>query len=163
MADAKNIVQSELPHAIVKEHSHKRTLETLEFYPNHEPRTHEAHFHLFSQARKRLEKLGALKCWRCGRDEAESGSPIELHHSIIENALMMGIDLEKFKHYWPEFHVESDEDFMKFVESEANLLPLCLGCHRGAEGIHAVLYAPWLAGRAWKDELPRPAVVLKSE
>lgn len=135
-------------------HTQCQTVHIVEFYPEHEPREDDPHYHLFNAARKRLCALGKLICWRCGSTEN-----IQLHHSVIEFSLANGVDLSLFEADYPEFHITSDEEFLAFVESEGNLLPLCANCHIGKEAIHLLPYPLWLAGRVWRKDLPRPAVV----
>jgi hypothetical protein len=119
------------------------------YYPEHEPRADDPHYHLFHAARHRLMRLGKLICWRCGATEK-----IELHHAVVEFSLSNGVDVERFASLYPEFHVSSDAEFLAWVEGEGNLLPLCAACHRGAQGIHSVVYPAWLVGRFWKHDLP---------
>lgn len=138
-------------------HTQEATLHVHEYYPAHEPRESDPHYHLFHEAREKLRQLGKLKCWVCGKDEAAAGQPIELHHSVIEFALANGVDVAKFAHLYPEFNVTDEATFVAFVESEGNLLPLCLDHHRGCHGIHSMTYSPWVAQAFWRSDLPAPA------
>jgi hypothetical protein len=139
---------------ITPEHSHSQTVRFVCYFPEHEPREGDSHYHLFNQARARLQRQGLLKCWRCAATQE-----IQLHHSIIEFSLANGVDVAKFSHLYPEFHVEDDEDFARFIEGEGNLTPLCIRCHIGEQAIHLLPYPAWIAGRFWREGLPAPAQV----
>jgi catechol 2,3-dioxygenase-like lactoylglutathione lyase family enzyme len=136
-------------------HTTKETLSVSFYFPEHEPRESDPHYHLFNAARARLKRLGKLACWRCGATER-----IELHHALVEFSLANGVDVARFAALYPEFHVENDEDFLAFCESEGNLLALCRECHRGSQGIHSVVYSAWVVGRFWKHDLPPAAEVV---
>lgn len=137
---------------IVPAHTQGMTTRYALYYPEHEPRETDTHYRLFHAARTRLERLGALRCWRCGAID-----DIQLHHAIVEFALANGVDIAAFSRLYPEFHVADDETFLDFVESEGNLMPLCVRCHIGEAGIHSLPYPAWIAGRFWRHELPEPA------
>ena len=118
-------------------HSQKVTYTVEEWFPAHLPRKNDPHYRVFDATRKRLKRLGKLICWRCGVKEGdllldEDGHPttakasIELHHSVVEYSLANAVDIEEFGKLYPELHVEDDETFLQFVESEGNLLPLCV-------------------------------------
>lgn len=142
----------------VGEHEQSTTLKVIEFFPAHEPRESDPHYHAFVAVRSRLAALGRLKCWVCGKDQAAAGQPIELHHNIVEFALANGIDLTRFAEKFPEFKAtwNSEEEFLAWVESEGNLLPLCKLHHTGAQGIHCLPYPVWRALAIWKDGLELP-------
>jgi hypothetical protein len=133
-------------------HNQKVTIELLAVYPDHEPRNEDPHYVYFREARERLKSLGKLRCWICGTDKN-----VELHHDKVEYALINGVDIEKFRETFPEFGISSDEDFLRFVESEGNLTPLCTLHHRGYLGIHNLPYPLWLPQKFWKSNLPPPA------
>lgn len=134
-------------------HTETVTLHLQYFFPDHTPRSDDPHYHLFNEARARMKRLGLLKCWICGTEEN-----IEVHHSIVEFALQNGVDIEKFKHLYPEFHITNDEDFAAFVEGPENLTALCHAHHTGAMGIHCLPAPAWNALRFWKDTLPVPGM-----
>lgn len=140
----------------VASHDQTVTLKVVEHFPSHDPREGDPHYSLFESARKALIAAGKMKCWVCGKDEAAAGEPIELHHSVVEFALANGIDIQKFMQRLPEFNVTDEESFLRFVESEANLLPLCVLHHRGKEGIHCIPYPIWRSIGVWRDDLPVP-------
>lgn len=110
-------------------HSAKETLTLLQVYPEHIERASDPHYHLFTAARNRLKKAGLLKCW-IDNEDCDTTHPIELHHNDIEFALSNLVDLDRFNHFHAAMHdmvhAASDDEFQAYVESEGNLLPLCL-------------------------------------
>jgi hypothetical protein len=155
-------------------HTQKATYTVEEWFPAHAPRTDDPHYSLFNKTRARLVRLGALHCWRCGVKEGDallddSGKPtdakasIELHHSIVEFSLANAVDVEEFAKLYPELHVADDATFLQFVESEGNLMPLCVKCHRGRQGIHCVQYPGWLIERFKKKGVPPIVQVVKGQ
>jgi hypothetical protein len=108
------------------------------WYPAHAPRESDSHYRLFEHARKRLIATG-VGCWRCGSKEH-----LEAHHAQCEFAVANGVDYTKLAADFPEYHLDSEEAFLAWVESEGNLLMLCADCHRGPTGIHHVPYPCWV-------------------
>jgi hypothetical protein len=143
-----------------------RTVETFRIacaYPEHEPRESDPHYHVFHETRRRLKRLGALKCWI---DNADCQGNIELHHSLVEFSLANIVDVDHFRALYPEFHVESDDAFLDWINGEGNLLPLCSRHHVGILGIHTIHYPAWVVQRVMKagvtapeQKLPAVAVV----
>lgn len=121
----------------------------LETFPSHEPRETDVHYHIFNETRARLKRLGKLVCW-IGNADCDHTHPIELHHDLVEFALAKIVDVDHFRQLYPEFGVESDEDFLAWVESEGNLLPLCKLHHTGILGIHVLSYPGWRPQRFMK-------------
>jgi hypothetical protein len=144
----------------VQAHTQEVTLHLLEFFPSHEPRTGDPHYHLFNAARKKLKEAGKLVCWVCGKDEAAAGQPIELHHSRVEYALQNGVDLQRFKDHFPDLDITDEESFFAFVEGPENLTPLCKLHHTGQQGIHSLPSPCWNALAYWKSDLPAPGQVI---
>ena len=155
-------------------HSQHVTYTVEEWFPAHLPRKSDPHYTVFNKTRKRLKALGRLVCWRCGIKDGDrllddEGKPtdvkasIELHHSIVEYSLANAVDISEFGKLYPELHVEDDETFLQFVESEGNLLPLCVKCHRGKQGIHCVQYPGWLLERFKKQGVPAIVQVVKGK
>lgn len=124
--------------------------------PDHPARPGDPHYKHFIQARKRMLKLGLLKCWICGDTDN-----IELHHSLIEYALQNGVDMTKFTELYPEFGEMDDETFKNWIEGEGNLTPLCRLHHTGDLGIHTLTYPEWLPLRFWKKDIPPPGIRIK--
>jgi hypothetical protein len=139
---------------MVKAHTTTQHLTLVEVFPDHSARTEDPHYHVFNETRRRLKRLGKLKCWI---DNADcSPGPIELHHSLVEYSLANIVDVEHFRELYPEFGVEDDDSFLDWVNSEGNLLPLCVQHHRGVLGIHSVHYSGWIVQRVMKDGITPP-------
>jgi len=157
-APAVTVATPEATVVVTPAHTQQTTLHLLEFYPAHEPRETDPHYHLFNQTRARLEKLGKLVCWVCGKDGAAAGHPIELHHNRVEFALANGVDLTKFEAAYPEFGLvnATEDQFLDWIESEGNMLPLCKLHHTGSQGIHCIPMPIWQALKYWRDDLPTP-------
>jgi len=134
-------------------HTVKETFCISFTFPEHEPREMDPHYHVFSAARRRLKRLGALKCWI---DNADCRGAIELHHSLVEFSLANIVDVDHFRELYPEFHIEGDAAFLDWINSEGNLLPLCAMHHRGVLGIHSILYSGWVVQRFMKEGVTAP-------
>ena len=121
------------------------------YYPEHLPREKDPHYKLFNKARARLIKAG-VGCWICGTKEN-----LECHHSECEYAAATGVDVKKFAALFPEYHIEDEEEFLCYVESEGNFQILCAIHHRSPfAGIHHCVYPNWKLQRFWRDDLPAP-------
>jgi hypothetical protein len=55
-------------------------------------------------------------CWICGARE----NP-EAHHAQVEFAAAAGVDFHKLAELFPQYHLDSQEAFLDWVESEGNL------------------------------------------
>jgi hypothetical protein len=88
---------------------------------------------------------------------------IELHHNLIEYALINDVDWQRFSTLYPEYHIQSQDDLLRWAESEEALLPLCVKHHRGVEGIHLLPYPLWIIQRYLKPDVPLPATVILKE
>jgi len=139
---------------MVPAHEQSITLHIVECYPSHEPRESDPHYHYFNEARARLKRLGKLKCWIGNEDCA---GQIELHHSAVEFALANGVDLSKFEELYPEFKITCEEDFLRCIEGEGSLTPLCKIHHTGILGVHSLPYPNWLPQKFWKKGTVAPA------
>ena len=144
----------------VSPHSITEHLTLLQIYPAHEPRSGDPHYAAFNAARRRLEKLGALRCW-IGNADCSLQYPIELHHAVVEFALANIVDETHFAQLYPEFHVTDDETFLTWVEGEGNLLPLCKSHHTGVLGVHLLPYPGWLPQRFLKAGIGAPMRVIR--
>lgn len=140
---------------MTKAHSVTEHLTLLQVFPEHEPRETDPHYAAFNRTRARLERLGKLQCWINNAD-CDHAHPIELHHATVEFSLVNIVDEAHFAQLYPEFHITDDESFLAWVESEGNLLPLCIQHHRGVLGIHTVHYPAWLVQRFMKAEVTAP-------
>ncbi len=147
---------------MVEAHSQDTTIRYRTNFPAHGPRKDDPYHKHFRRARLRLLQAGKLSCWRCGAPSTKE-APIELHHTLVEWSLQHGVDLERFDALHPEFDITDLDSFLTWVNSEGNLTPLCPRCHRLDEGIHCLPYPVWIAGRYWREDLARPAHVVRGE
>ena len=140
-------------------HEQRETIRLIVAYPEHLPRESDPHYKAFHEARKRLERLGALKCW-IGNAECSPG-PIELHHDKVEFSLIPDVDVSKFDEAYG-LHL-TDDEFLTYVEGEGNLLPLCAQHHRGHLGIHSLPYPFFVVQKYLKAGVAAPARVVTNE
>lgn len=119
-------------------------------YPPHPPRKSDPHYKDFSAIHRRW-KADPDK-WQCeiGKhrgdfSECDLTKPLELHHSHVEFSLQNGVDLKWLEKDYPGI---SDPDHVgAWVESEANLMVLCVNHHRGHGGIHHAAAADYEAAK----------------
>jgi hypothetical protein len=141
-------------------HVERRTLHEIVAYPPHEPRESDVHYRVFDHARKRLIHDLGTGCWIGGAtlDQVKAGLPsahrcagasqLEAHHAIAEFAGLAETDWRKVAADFPQAGLHSDEDWLRFAESEGGLMILCDIHHRHpGRGIHAVTYPAWLLDR----------------
>lgn len=140
-------------------HYQTRTVHIRQYVPHHPTRTDDPYYAIFDSYKRRVKKLGLLKCAVCGEVDTPA-KPTELHHTKCEFSMSLGVDVSKFEALHPDLHIASDDDFQKFVEGEGNLTPLCKKHHTGDEGIHVLDYPMWELLSYWKDGLPPPAVAM---
>ena len=138
-------------------------LTILETYPDHEPREDSPYKKFFDATRRKMKKEGKLKCYICGVDDADEGVTVELHHYIVEESLINGVDLKKFIAAYPDSEVTDMDTFQQWVESEQNMLPLCVYHHRQAGGIHNLIYSSWISQKYWKDGIEPAAKQVKNQ
>jgi hypothetical protein len=138
---------------MVDAHEQGLTLHMLCFYPEHSARARDPHYPFFNAAKRRLKAAGLLKCVL---RSAQHSGVIELHHDKVEFALQHGVDLDKFNEFYG-LHLVDEEAFLRFIEEEGNLEPLCTLHHRGILGVHSLGVPQWNALRVWKDDLEPPA------
>ena len=136
-------------------HQQRLTLHLLEFFPEHEPREHDAHYAAFNAMKRRAKAAGLDKCVVCGK------VPVEWHHTLVEFAFQNGVDVAKLDTAFG-LHL-TEEEFADWVESPGNAEPLCVAHHRGAEAVHSLPEPIWNAVRTWRDDLPPPVQVLRGE
>ena len=136
-------------------HDQRLTLHLLCHIPAHEPRESDPHYHLFNAAKQRLKKAGLMKC---AIPDCKFPGPLELHHEKIEYSLQGGVDIDKFNELYG-LHLDGDEAFRQYIESEGNLEILCAVHHRTHMGIHSLPGPLWGAIRVWKSGLQPPAEV----
>lgn len=127
------------------------------YFPAHAPRRSDRHYRLFDHARRRLIGSG-VGCWICGiRDR------LEAHHAQVEFAAAAGVDYAKLAADHPEYHLDSQEAFLAWVESEGNLMILCRQHHRGPLGVHTLPHPVWVLQKFWKDDLPAPVAAAEAK
>jgi len=144
--------------AVTPAHEQRETETFIYSFPEHEAREDDPHYKAFDAAKRRLERLGKMKCWI---DNADCHGNIELHHSVVEFALANIVDVTHFEQLYPEFKIENDEEFLTWIEGEGNLLPLCANHHRGVVGIHSIHYPAWLVQRVMKAGVGAPERVAR--
>ena len=142
----------------VPAHIQHTTLRLEEYVPYHPTREDDPYYHLFNQVRNRLKRQGLLKCGVCGTMEN-----IELHHNEVEFSMAAGVDVSKFADLHPDIHIENDDDFARFVESEHNLSPYCRKHHTGMNGIHVIPYPLWQLMKYWDTSVSEEPAIVKGE
>lgn len=141
-------------------HFERRTLQELMAYGPHGPRATDPHYKIFTAAKHHLVHVLGVGCWIGGASLAQirSGLPeghrcagatqLEAHHAVAEFAGLSEIDWQKVAKDFPQVGIHSDEDFLRFAESEGGLMILCDRHHRfPVQGIHMVTYPAWLLDR----------------
>jgi len=139
----------------VAAHDQSATIHLKEHIQAHAPRETDPHYHLFNEAKRRIQAAGLMKC---AIPDCTFPGPMELHHDKVEFSEQGGVDLDKFNRYYG-LHLTNDEDFKAYIEGEGNLEVLCPTHHRTRLGIHELPGPFWNALRVWKDNLPPPAEV----
>ncbi len=115
-------------------HDQRLTLHLLAHVPEHEPRETDPHYHLFMEAKARLNRQGL---WKCVIGDDLCSGQVELHHSHIEFSLINTIDPDKVAKALG-LHFDDDEAFQAWVEGPGNLEPLCATHHRTHLGVHVL-------------------------
>lgn len=153
-------------------HYERRTLHEVVAYPPHAPRKSDPHYAIFEHAKHHLVHVLGVGCWIGGATLTQikaglapehrcyGAKQLEAHHAVAEFAGLNEIDWLKVAKDFPHAGIHSDEDFLRFAESEGGLMILCDLHHRGAgTGIHSVTYPAWLLDRYARAEwefLPGP-------
>jgi hypothetical protein len=150
----------------VQQHIQHHTVDELQMYPQHDPRT-ESHDYVL--AHKHLTEELDLPCLVCGVKHSTLGDAtqnryqakaMETHHHVVEWALANAVDLDKFnaiirphlaqRHPQDKtWHYEQAFDQQKLLDwvdhSEHNLWVLCDVHHRAQYlGIHEITYPIWV-------------------
>lgn len=121
------------------EHAHleRRTLHEVVAYPPHAPRESDPHYGIFRHAQHHLIHVLGARCWIGGATLAEikAGLPVghrcadarqlEAHHAIAEFAGLNEVDWRKVAADFPQAGLHSDEEFLRYAESEGGLMILC--------------------------------------
>lgn len=147
--------------------SHRYTLA----YPAHPPRESDPHYAAFHAYHRRTrpqatcyvgDRIGYDGCSPSVPDSVtfahwkpDAANPhyhvqpsalvpgLELHHRVIEFALVNGVDLTALRIDFPD--IADEAALQAWVESEANFIWLCMGHHRGFGGAHVIDAANWEA------------------
>jgi hypothetical protein len=116
---------------------------------------------LFERTRKELLARKDGRCFICNCTSAETGHPLEAHHSPVEHELANMMDwtesgfLRKdFPDFdWANFDAQSPIDPMLFVDNMLfNGIALCKHHHTGKDqGIHFLTHSVWIAQRYAKE------------
>lgn len=135
-------------------HEQKETLVIDVNIPDHAPRSTTT---LFLKTRKQLIDKVDGRCWICGRNEEQSGDPMEAHHWNIEWAFANAVDWELVKKDFPDFpnwdELFSTQNYSLFVDNMMwNGKLLCKEHHVGLNaGIHYTPYPNWVIQRYLKE------------
>jgi hypothetical protein len=146
-------------------HYARRTLREAVAYPPHGPRSKDPQYKVFNAAKHHLVHVLGVGCWIGGATltQIKTGLPedhrchgatqLEAHHAVAEFAGLNEIDWQRVASDFPQASIHSDEDFLRFAESEGALSILCDKHHRGPNhGIHEITYPAWLLDRYARDE-----------
>lgn len=111
-------------------------------FPAHEPREGDPHYIDFEAYRRRTHATAV-----CAFDNADCDrtNPLELHHRIIEFALLNAVNLVALERDYPG--VSDPDSVGAWVESATNLEWLCRFHHRGHGGAHVASAADFAAER----------------
>ena len=141
-------------------------------YPDHAPRADDPHYAAFN-AFHRANQATAL-CYvgsRVGLDECRdaqgkpvdqphAGDGLELHHKILEFAVLNEVDVAALAVDFP--NLTDPEKVADWAETDANFMWLCAKHHRSMTGIHHAAYADFegsLYVQNLLSEDPAPPVV----
>ena len=124
-------------------HDQNLTFNVIAHIPEHAPREHDEHYHLFDAAKKRIKKAGL---WVCAINDDLCGGQMELHHSHIEYSQINNIDPARVEKYFG-LHFEDEDDFYEFIHGPGNLEVLCTNHHRTHFGVHVIPAPLWEALR----------------
>lgn len=121
-------------------------------YPEHDPRAHDPHMHDFLEWKRRRKESGTYHCdfamehrkgdfsecypWAASMTAPEAmlpPKPLEAHHKIVELAMLNEIDFALLEADYPGI---SAQDVGAWIDSDANLILLCVNHHRGPMGVH---------------------------
>lgn len=126
----------------------------VEHYPEHEPREHDPHYHLFHAYKKAHPNP---TCWVAdlyGTTEHCAPGPIELHHAVIEESVQNEVDWQIAARRFPDAGIADQESFLVWVQSQGNFRFLCAHHHRSPQaGAHHVSHSAWEAGTVAPDFL----------
>jgi hypothetical protein len=132
---------------VIEAHDQKVTHRYIVRYPDHEAREHDPHYVDFHAYRRRT--VDTAQCQfgveRGDFSECTLDKPLELHHAIIEFALMSAVDLKILATDFPG--IDTPDEVGEWINSEHNLIYLCQFHHRGAGGIHVASASDYAASQ----------------
>ena len=154
------------PHIGLKidEHTITSTSHYIAHYPNHPERKNTT---LYNQTHHKLCIKQDLPCFICNKNKKNNQTITETHHYYIEECAMLAIDWIEFGRrakffYNPQtgVNIGSSFDWNKvdknpsiFVDSEHNMIVLCIEHHRSSyAGIHHIHYPEWILQIAPKKD-----------
>ncbi len=125
-------------------------------YPDHAPRAGDPHYAAFNAFHKANQS--ASVCYvgrRVGLDECADaqgkpviqpaqGNGLELHHKILEFAVLNEVDLVALEVDFP--NLTDPDKVADWAETDPNFMWLCARHHRGYGGAHHAAYADFEAG-----------------
>lgn len=98
------------------------------WFPDHQPRTSDPHYHLFNVAKRQMKALD-IPCWRCGTHYADLNAKplmgprprnplgacqLEAHHQDVEFSLSNAVDVE----HWFQASIPDLNNAFKHVYSD---------------------------------------------
>jgi hypothetical protein len=123
-------------------------------YEAHEPRQGDPHYQAFNAYHRANQGKGV--CYvgaRVGFDECadahggplltQPGASLELHHKILEFAVLNEVDVKALEVDFP--NLTDPEKVKVWAETDANFMWLCAKHHRGDGGAHDAAYADFEA------------------
>ena len=141
--------------ADIAAHQSNVTIRYIERFPAHPPRKGDPAYKYFNACKRRLKKLGLMKC---AIDSDSHYGQMEVHHSKVEFSHIPDVDIDKFNRLYG-LHLD-DAGFTKYIEEEGNAEVLCTEHHRGTTGVHSLPSPEWLAMRVAKNN--DPIVIVQS-
>ena len=123
----------------VPEHDQRFTHSYVVHYPAHDPRASDPHKHDFLEWKRRRKENGTYWCdfateHRGGdTSECDLTKPLEAHHRVVELAMMNEIDFALLEADYPGISAQAAG---AWIDSDANLILLCVNHHRGPMGVH---------------------------
>jgi len=112
-------------------------------YPAHEPRESDPHYKDFHAYRKRTVATAKCAIGEHRNDFSECHGPLQLHHGIIEFAVMNAVNLEWLEVDYPG--ISNPDEVGAWIETAANLVWLCTFHHIGDGGVHVLSSSDYTA------------------
>lgn len=127
-------------------HQQQRTNRYVMHYPEHAPREDDPHYRAFEAYRR--HNRDAATCYvgeRAGH--AQCAGPLELHHAVLEFAVVNAADPVALHRDFPEVPEDAtaDEIAAWVASTPGTFRWLCTYHHRGRGGVHTASHADWTA------------------